>query len=49
MRDDAANWDPLPRGPTIVYALPIVFGTPTSAMEGEGLKDHAVPAHQQER
>merc|ERR1712048_1557911 len=48
MRDDATNWDPLPRGPTIVYAPPTVFGTPTSAMKGEGLKDHAVPAHEQE-
>merc|ERR1712048_1555884 len=48
MRDDATNWDPLLRGPTIVYALPIVFGMPTSAMKGEGLEDHAVPAHQQE-
>merc|ERR1712048_1493288 len=33
----------------IAYAPPTVFGTPTSAMKGEGLKDHAVPAHQQER
>merc|ERR1712188_209578 len=48
MRDDATNWSPLPRGPTIVYAPPTVFGTPTSAMKGEGLKDHAVPAHEQE-
>ena len=35
--------------PTISFAYvpPIVFGTPTSAMEG--LKDRAVPAHRQER
>merc|ERR1712048_218969 len=32
----------------IAYAPPTVFGTPTSAMKGEGLKDHAVPAHEQE-
>ena len=44
MLDDATN-----QGPTIAYAPPTVFGTPTSAMKGEGLEDHAVPAHQQER
>jgi len=42
MLDDATN-----QGPTIAYAPPTVFGTPTSAMEG--LKDVAVPANRQKR
>ena len=32
---------------SLACALPIVFGTPTSAMEG--LKDVAVPANRQKR